>query len=107
MKEVQLDASTLCEGALNAYIVEAIDEIRQAVIDQEADNGKGTITITIDVNIDAGGLGARISLKPAKVAKPAPQNKGQIVRFHGGTPVVDVDEDALGNQKLFMLKEVK
>ena len=100
MKEYQLDAQTLCGDVLTRHIQEGVDEIRNRVIDNGSDSGSGAITITIKVNIDGGGEGARISVPEPKVKKPALKTTGQIVRFKGGVPVVDLAEDGDGNRQL-------
>ena len=100
MKQKNLDADTLCSGALHVHINNAIGEIRDRVIFNENGRGKGKIVLTIDVDIEDDGYSARVSLKEPKVTKPALRAKGQIVRFIDETPVVDVDEDEDGNQRL-------
>jgi hypothetical protein len=100
MKEYQLDAETLCNGVLTRHIQEGFDEIRNRVIDNGSDCGDGTITIVIKVGIHASGEGARTTVLEPKIKKPALKSIGQIVRFNGGIPVVDIDEDTHGNQRL-------
>lgn len=100
MKEYQLDAQTLCDDVLSRHVLDGLEEIRNRVIDNGADSGSGSITITIKVNIDGGGEGARLAVPEPKIKKPALKTTGQIVRFKGGVPVVDIDEDSHGNQRL-------
>ena len=100
MTEVQLDAHTLCGDALTRHLLDGIEEIRGRVIDNGQDSAQGTITITIRVAVDGGGAGLRLSVSEPKIKKPALKTTGQIVRFAGGVPVVDIDEDSAGNQRL-------
>lgn len=100
MKEYQLDAQTLCDDVLSKHVLDGLEEIRGRVIVNGSDSGSGSITITIKVSIDGRGAGARLSVPEPKIKKPALKTTGQIVRFKGGVPVVDINEDSHGNQRI-------
>ena len=104
-KEVELDAATLCNGRLHEYIQEGFDMARNRVIANKAGTGKATITLMIELEFDDEDS-ARVSVREPKITLPKLRTTGQIVRFDGGIPVVDLVEIDVKNRQL-PLREIK
>ena len=90
--EAELDAGNIAHGVLHSHINDGVRAIRDHVIRHGMNAGKGVITIKIVVGVEDDGRAAKVSVGHPKITLPDPTARGQIVRFVGDAPIVDMEE---------------
>jgi len=104
-RNVVATLSTVAGGSTEAQFQEGLAEIREAMMDPDADSDRGRITLILDVerfNDSADVL--KIVPGPIKIKKPQCRRHGDLIRYHGDTPTVPADSvrlDSNLNAQLF------
>ena len=102
--EVPVSFADVAGGAADAYLQDAIAQVIRRIEKRGEENGKGSMTLKIDITVNALSNVA-LSIHEPTVKLPKLNGKGENVRVHfdgDGTPmpVLDIDENADRSRKI-------